>query len=103
MQFKLARVGIGGTGIPYGTWIILEHSEACALTSGMTVEAITQAIAQIGTVYAAIAAGAIRAQAAYIRKKNEKSGGKGVKLLFVWASGMIMDIKRRGFGTSPCS
>lgn len=88
--------------VPYGTWITLDHSEACRLTSDLSVSAIAAAISAIGTVFAASAAAAISLQAKHIREKNEDSGGKGVKLLFVWALGVITSIQRRGTGKSPC-
>ncbi len=99
MQFKTAKKWF----IPYGTWIIMTHDEACWLTSNVSLDVITGAISAIGTVYAAAAAIQIQAQGHYIRNLNEQSGGKGVKLLFVWATGMIMSIERLGRGTSPCS
>ena len=98
MEFKTAKKW----WIPYGTWIILSHSEACKLTGGMSVSAISTAISVIGGAYAAIAAAAISLQAKHIREKNEHSGGKGVKLLFVWATGIITSIERRDSGNSPC-
>jgi hypothetical protein len=98
MEFQTAKKWF----VPYGIWIVLSHSEACELTSGKSVSAITTAIGAIGTIYAAIAAAAISLQAKYIREKNESSGGKGVKLLFVWALGVITSINRRGSGSSPC-
>ena len=98
MQFQTAKKWF----VPYGTWIILSHTEACELTSGKSVGEITSAISAIGNIYAAIAAAAINLQAKYIREKNAASGGKGVKLLFVWALGVITSINRRGSGGSPC-
>jgi hypothetical protein len=97
MEFKTAKKWF----VPYGTWIILSHSEACKLTSGMSVSAIATAISSMGT-YAPVAASAISLQMKNIREKNEHSGGKGVKLLFVWAVGVITSIERRGSGSSPC-
>ena len=99
MQFQTAKAW----WVPYGTWIILSHSEACHLTSGISREAIKQAIEAIGSVYATIAAIAIDIQCRYIREKNEQSGGAGVKLLFNWGLGVITSIVRRGSGSSPCS
>ena len=98
MQFKTAKK----YWVPYGTWIILDHGEACHLTSDVSVGAISSAISAIGSIYAKAAAAAISLQAKYIREKNENSGGKGVKLLFVWALGVITSIERRGSGKSPC-
>ena len=97
MEFKTAKKWF----VPYGTWIILSHSEACKLTTGMSVTEINIAISSMGT-YAPIAAAAISLQMVHIRDKNEHSGGKGVKLLFVWAVGVITSIERRGSGSSPC-
>lgn len=97
MQFNTAKKW----WVPYGTWIILDHREACRVTSDMAVSAIATAISAIGP-YAAAAAAAISLQAKYIREKNENSGGKGVKLLFVWALGVITSIERRSSGKSPC-
>ena len=97
MEFKTAKKWF----VPYGTWIILSHSEACKLTSDMSVSATATAISSMGA-YAPVAAAAISLQMKYIREKNEHSGGKGVKLLFVWAVGVITSIERRGSGSSPC-
>ncbi len=88
--------------VPYGNWIILSHSEACNLTTAIEVADIARQIVGIGNVWVQLAATAIKFQSDYIRKKNEDSGGKGVKLLFVWAVGVITSIERRGSGRSPC-
>lgn len=47
MEFKTAKKWF----VPYGTWIILSHSEACKLTGGMSVSAIGTAIGAIGGPY----------------------------------------------------
>ena len=49
MQFKTAKKWF----IPYGTWIIMTHDEACWLTSNVSLDVITGAISAIGTVHAA--------------------------------------------------
>ena len=56
MQFQTAKKWF----VPYGTWIILSHTEACELTSGKSVGEITSAISAIGNIYAAIAAERVR-------------------------------------------
>jgi len=86
--------------VPLGVWLFLDHSEACAITDGRVVSEIIKLLPV--TWWAAALAVVIYAQAAYIRKKNEDSGSKGVKILYHFAVGVIVDVKRRGRGSSPC-
>ena len=92
VSFKTARKW----GIPYGTWIYLTYNEAKALTSGAAMSTVMAALAPMGP-YAVAAAAAIVAQQGYIRELNEKSDRKGVKLLLLWLTGMIVSIERLGF------
>jgi hypothetical protein len=87
--------------VPYGTWIVMSHSEAHEVATAGSINALMSLIAGIGT-YAAVAAAVVYAQKDRIHSKNKISGGKGVKVLFVWAAGMVMSIERRGQGSSPC-
>jgi hypothetical protein len=88
--------------VPYGTWIYLTHSEACRVGNSPSVDIILSIISSCGY-WAAAAAAQIYAQRSVVRDKNTNSGGKGVRLLFVWATGMIMSIERLGKGSSPCT
>ncbi len=97
MDYKIAKKW----WIPYGVWIILSHSEACTATNPAIEGPILAKITALGP-WGAVAAAAVKLQSQVIRDKNQNSGGKGVELLFVWAVGMILDIKRRGKGSSPC-
>lgn len=90
----------GLPSVPLGVWLILDHSEACVITDGRVVGEIVKFLP--ATWWAMALAVVIYAQAAYIRKKNEDSGSRGVKLLYHFAVGVIVDIKRRGRGSSPC-
>jgi hypothetical protein len=90
-------------GVPLGWWIFLSHSEACLWTSKPASEIRSHLIGLIPGPWAPIVAAVIAVQSMYIRSLNEKSGGKGVKLLFIWATGVIQNVNRRGTGKSLCS
>lgn len=89
--------------LPLGWWIVLSHGEACTWTSSTASAVRTAIISKFPAPWGPLVAAVIGAQSNKIRELNEKSGGKGVKLLFLWATGMISSIERRGKGTSPCS
>ena len=89
-------------GLPLGWWIYLNHGEACVWTSESVSYIRTRLIELIPGPWAPIVAQVISVQSDYIRSLNEKSGKKGVKLLFLWATGMITSVNRRGTGRSPC-
>jgi hypothetical protein len=91
-SFKTAKQWL----VPYGTWIYLSYDEAKALTSGAAISAVMSALAPMGP-YAVAAAAAIVAQQGYIHELNEKSDHKGVKLLLLWLTGMIVSVERLGF------
>ena len=101
-KVTIHKVNIGITKVPVGAWIYLSHSEACQITSGIAKATIIKVAGLTGKPWAAIAAAAIVAQLAFIRSKNVTSGGKGVKLYFSFATGLIMSVERRGKGKSPC-
>jgi hypothetical protein len=98
MRTKVARKWF----IPYGTWVFLSHKEAHQVASSKSVDALLGLIATALGKWGALAAVAIFAQREVIHEKNKNSGFKGVKLLFVWATGMVMSIERLGKGNSPC-
>ena len=87
--------------VPYGTWVVMSHGETHAVATAGSINAVLSLIAGIGS-YGAVAAAAIHAQKDRIHSKNKISGGKGVKVLFVWGAGLILSIERRGAGNSPC-
>ena len=72
------------------------------MATARSAKAVLALIAEIGGTYGAVAAAAVYAQKERIHSKNKVSGGKGVKVLFVWGAGMILSIERRGEGSSPC-
>jgi hypothetical protein len=59
-------------------------------------------IGGIGAAIAAIIGAAIWAAMSYIRDRDEHSGGRGVKLKFLWPA-VYVGVERRGRGNSPCS
>lgn len=94
----------------YGFNVMLNQAEACGWTKGTggsrSVGSIAADLAAIGVagftnVYAGIAAAAIVTCSGYIRDLTELSGGKGVRLKFVWP-GVYAGCSRRGSGNSPC-
>jgi hypothetical protein len=88
--------GIGSWGNALGSWIILDYHEASLVTSGA--EAATEVLgAVLPGAWAAVALAVISAQSAYIREMNDQSNGKGVRLLFIPAAGMVVSVERRGF------
>lgn len=89
-------------GIPLGWWIWLTHGEACNLTSSSVNQIRAFLISLIPGPWAKVVALVIAAKSEIIRRSNERSGKKGVKILFTWATGMITSVERRGKGRSPC-
>lgn len=89
-------------GVPLGWWIYLSHSEACLWTSSPVSQIRSFLISLIPGPWAPAVAAAISIQSTYIRNLNQKSGRKGVKLQFIWATGVITSVNRRGEGSSPC-
>lgn len=89
-------------GMPLGWWITLSHRECCVWTSEPMSAIRNYLIGLIPGPWTPAVAAAISIQSNFIRGKNEKSGGKGVKLLFIWATGVITSVERRGTGSSPC-
>lgn len=81
--------------VPYGIWIYLSHDEAASIASKQSAGEIASAISAIGGVYAAAAAASIYLQLSYLRQKNDASRGRGVRCLFVWATGMVTSIERQ--------
>lgn len=88
--------------IPLGWYIYLSHKEACIWTSRPVSEIRDYLIKLIPGPWAPLVAVAISIQSNFIRSRNEQSGGQGVKLLFIWATGVISSVERRGTGKSPC-
>lgn len=88
--------------VPLGWWIWLNHDEACQVTSKPVDGIRSFLISCIPGPWSPAVALAISVQSHFIREKNESSGGKGVKLLFIWATGVITSVERRGTGRSPC-
>lgn len=86
--------------IPRGVYVYADHGEACGLTSLWSVGAVIAAL-PAGPFVAPIAAAIIVARNA-IRRANEDSGGKGLRLRYNFAVHVIDQIKRRGKGSSPC-
>jgi hypothetical protein len=89
-------------GMPLGWRISLSHREGCTWTSSPVSAIRSFLISLIPGPWAPVVATAISIQSNFIRDKNEDSGGKGVKLLFIWATGVITSVERRGTGSSPC-
>jgi hypothetical protein len=89
-------------GLPLGWWIFLSHKEACDWTSVPASEIRSFLIGLIPGPWSAVVSAAISVQSNFIRGKNEQSGKKGVKLLFLWATGVITSVERLGTGKSPC-
>lgn len=88
-------------GIPVGWHIYLSHKEACTLTNSK--------IEKVGAAFAAkipfagpLVAASLVLQNRVARRKNENSGGKGIRLRYIWAVGVITQIRARGRGESPC-
>ncbi len=88
--------------MPLGWWIYLSHTEACNWTSRPASEIRSFLIELIPSPWAKIVSEVISIQSDFIRSRNEQSGKKGVKLLFLWATGVITSVERRGEGKSPC-
>lgn len=88
--------------LPLGWWITLSHKEACVWTSSPVSAIRDFLIGLIPGPWTPAVALAISVQSNFIRSKNEQSGGAGVKLLFIWATGVITSVERRGTGKSPC-
>ncbi|XXT21285.1 hypothetical protein WME94_06945 [Sorangium sp. So ce429] len=88
--------------VPLGWWISLSHNEACMLTSESADTVRNFLISLIPGPWTPVVAAAISIQSRFIRAKNEDSGGQGVKLLFLWATGVIISVERLGRGRSPC-
>lgn len=97
----------------WGFNVILSHNEACALTSGLEAAEFVLRVGQYftsGLESLALTALQIAVDLAgdQIRKKNEHSGGNGVKLKFLWGVPPIyVGVSRRGdsseWGSSPCN
>lgn len=98
MHVEIAADG----GKPYGSYIHLDHAEACELT-GPSSEAALGRIAAVSGAYASVVARAVRAQVRRIRTQNEWSAGEGVRLLFVWGTGTIAAVEPRAVATAPCA
>lgn len=93
-SFETAKKKIWGVKIPYGTWIYLSYEEADILTSGLSQSLIAERLSGIG-IWGTAAAFAIILQQNYIRELNEQSDHQGVRLLFLWATGLIVSVERR--------
>lgn len=88
-------------GIPIGCHIYLTHEEACTLTNS-TIEKVGAFFAGKIPFAGPLVAASLVAQNRSARKKNENSGGKGIRLRFNALLGIITQIKPRGNGNSPC-
>ena len=84
----------------WGFRLRLSHSETCYVIQGGGI-AISLVLKFVPAPYNALAALAIGANMAWIASKNRASGKKGVLLRINWL-GVLMGIKRRGAGFSPC-
>jgi|LakMenEpi03Aug12_release.lakeMendotaPanAssembly.Ray.scaffolds.fasta_scaffold259065_1 hypothetical protein len=93
-----------GVRVPLGAYLTIDHEEACSLTSldsaGAVVVAIKAACSSVPIVAAVGAAIYITSKA--LRAANEKSGGKGLRLRYSLALGIIDEVKKLGKGPSPC-
>lgn len=84
-----------------GLHIYLTHKEACTLTN--------ETLGKVGASFASkipyagpLVALSLRAQRRKARRENENSGGKGIRLRYIFALGIITQIRARGSGKSPC-
>jgi hypothetical protein len=102
MRYRRENQSILGLDVPVGIWLICDHNEACALTDDLSVKAVLSMIPPI-PVWGQLLSAAIVLQSAYIRNRNEESGGRGVELLYSFGVGVITNVKRRGRGRSPCT
>jgi hypothetical protein len=93
-----------GVSVPLGAYLTLDHEEVCVLTSSSSAVAVVAAVKAAGVTnpIVTVIGAAIYVTSKALKAANEKSGGKGLRLRFNAALGIVDEVKKRGKGASPC-
>jgi hypothetical protein len=91
---------IKGAGLGFN--VLLSHREVCVWTSKTVNEFGKYLSAKLGGPWGLVIAKAVIGKKGNIRKKNESSGGKGVKLRFTFLPPHYKGCTSSGKGSSPC-